>query len=390
MLPPARQINRSSSLRQPTRSSTNPKPSSRLPSHGKSASLVDDSARLGNFPSATASMCQNKPKLYSESTDTNFKGSNDKRQVDRSRTRTHRRSQSGTAHAPNPSEVAHATSATATAKPRFSTYQQHFTPKKSTKAPVQAYLHSDSEDKSARPSSPASPLEDELFLLSLLHSSSHTTQGQWEQSAKATLRKFFKDVSRKQKSLFDAGQLHMTNQNLTELSKWLDRGPLTMEQKLQALSQCVRDVSSLSRDNGLIEQVLKEFQTWYDNVTDILGAKASKSRERYNQFTMISPIDEQWADKARNALHKLEACEEQLENLGTADESTAIGKVLKAHKSLVSGLHAEVKVTIDIEKMVMGQEDHWRSVVISKWLRATDDEIVQDALADRQGIWNVA
>ena len=386
--PSGSQINRSSSLRQPTTSGVFNGQSHKIPNQGKGQSAAGHPARFSGLRSATAAPLHSDLQSSTGDPEAAAQASGNKTWLKRSVTTSHRRTQSGTNLA---TSKAAPTNNPPSVRPHFSTYQQHYTPKKSFRAPTQAVHHINPDNTPEKSTSvELARLEDEAFQLSVLHSSSYATQRSWEQGAEAKLRQLYDNVDRRQKDVLETEQLEVTNGNLTGLAAWVDEGSVASCDKIQTLSECIRDVSSLTRPDGLIERVVEQFQSWFKFANDIKNSRTARSADHQDMFTCIQPLEHRWRDQAEDALYKLEVCQRQLESLGPADESAAIGKLLHIHKHVVSDMSIEIESMVNLEKVVMHQEKQWRGETISRLLRSTDDESVSHTPALHRRTWNVA
>ncbi|KAJ5156957.1 uncharacterized protein N7482_008057 [Penicillium canariense] len=211
----------------------------------------------------------------------------------------------------------------AASKPRaqFSTYQQHYSPKKPTKPPTPtpgAISEADSLIPTSRPDIAA--LQTELLQLSLFHSDSLQQHAEWKSESESRLRKKYDNVSDQYRALRVDEQSRQYQLNVQSLGCWLQNcrdhlGPHGFAEQIQVLSQVLQDVSDLGLCgmSGRYTQAVRRFEDWFQQAQSLRHQRASSGT--FDGTVFIDPLDRSWKEEL-HALHaKLELSARQLQSL---------------------------------------------------------------------------
>lgn len=283
---------------------------------------------------------------------------------------------------PELSESASLNTKLARTRPQFSTYQQHFTPKRVPKALTEDVKDPHLEgDPSHSVSIETSQLQDELLQLSLIYTSAHLAKREWEQNAKKQMQRQFKRIVRQSEEQAFTEQTQQTHHNLDTLQQWLNQGSHPPTEKLEVLSQYIRDIKNLMRSDGKAMYVIKTFQEWLSLVTSATDSKDDQ------EVTSIDPLGSLWKDQAQAAIQALEHCQRQLQKLGPTDITGAIGKTLDYHAKIATQTIAELNLMLEVEGMTLEYVREYTTRAITEILVLAESELLPSE-TPRKGIWN--
>lgn len=209
-------------------------------------------------------------------------------------------------------------------KPRaqFSTYQQHYSPRKPTKPPTPTPGATSGTDNLLIPTSwpDIAALQTELLQLSLFHSSSLQQHAEWKAESESRLRKKYDAVADQYRSILVEEKSRQHQLNLQSLACWLQnsrehQGPHGFSEQIQIFSQVLQEISDLgiTGTSGRYTKAVTIFEDWFQQVEYIRHQRESTGT--FDGTTFIDPLDKPWKEEV-HALHaKLELCARQLQSL---------------------------------------------------------------------------
>jgi hypothetical protein len=294
-------------------------------------------------------------------------------------------------------------------KPQFSTFQQHFSPKKTIKVSAPSVSGGQSGPQHAtRTISPAtgkhsgpghetatvpaeiSRLQDELLQLQLMHDSSHSQQKKYLENTRRKFEDQFAALSQHYRELTAQEHAYYTKSNCMALQQWLGKGELPSSGKIQTLARCVQEVTTLTAPNNNLRIVMEEFETWFERMILISNSRCSGTAlVEYNDI-LVGPLSQEWHDSVSLLHRKLDHCSQVLDNLGSARKGSGLAMVLDRHKLFVDNLRAELAYSSAIEKIALQQEQIWIDESIAKIMHG-DDHTAGDGQQNNlgPGVWNV-
>lgn len=213
-------------------------------------------------------------------------------------------------------------SASQKSRPQFSTYQQHYSPKKPTKPPTPTPGAAAGSDGLLLPASwpDIAALQTELLQLSLFHSNSLQRDADWKAESEACLRKKYNDVAGQYRSVLGEEKQSQSQLNAHALDRWLQNcrdcpGPHGFPEQIQVLSQVLQDISDLvaSGASGRYSRAVEAFETWFEEAETVRLLRASSGTVDGDVF--IDPLDQSWKTEVHALNLKLEHCARQLQNL---------------------------------------------------------------------------
>ncbi|KKK23116.1 hypothetical protein AOCH_007457 [Aspergillus ochraceoroseus] len=284
---------------------------------------------------------------------------------------------------------------------QFSTYQQHYSPKKTTAkppTPVPAASGSSDVASSLIPSSwpEIAALQTELLQLSLLHESSLRQNTAWETGAEAQLRSKYDLVAADYRGILGAENESQRKVNGQALQYWLKNahernGQQGFAEQIQLLSRVAQEVYDLSDGlGGRYAVVVLEFENWFQRVEELRNARLLQVGG-LGPVVFIDPLDHAWKEEVNTLIMKLELASRQLQSLDILgyreEELLGSSALLRTAKGLdemtrlmVEELNAIRKIEIDTVK----SEEMWVSQ-LAQQLTAPRQQ--QDEKVPRTGMW---
>lgn len=248
---------------------------------------------------------------------------------------------------------------------QFSTYQQHFSPKK-TQPPAPAQASGGPEQGPLIPASwpEVAALQTELLQLSILHQSGHQRNDRWERDAEAHLRSKYDAVSGDYGGILNVEKETQRKINGQALHYWMKssrehHGQHGFTEQVQLLSQIAQEVYGLSDGHGgRHNTAILEFESWLRNVEKVQEARAKGHCDEF-----INPIHRNWKDETNALIMKLELASRQLQTLdilGHGEVETlnhsALLRTVKNLDEIVTKMSQELNVVRQIEADIVQQE----------------------------------
>ncbi|KAL4915732.1 hypothetical protein BDW62DRAFT_119332 [Aspergillus aurantiobrunneus] len=295
------------------------------------------------------------------------------------------------------------TSSTATTpRPRnqFSTYQQHFTPKKTPNPPTQAPPASAPPDQASSliPSSwpEVAALQTELLQLSLLHQSGWQRNDMWERNAEAQLQSKYDSVAKDYRDILDVEKESQRGLNSQALYYWLKNlrernGQQGFAEQVQLLSQLAQEVYDISDSlSGRYTVTILEFESWLRKVEEAQEARLQCVRgQDYDHF--INPIHHEWKEETDALIMKLELASRQLQSLDIlgygeveALNGSSLFRMAKGLSELVHQMVEELSVIRRIEADIVKSEEARVSQLAQKLVEMQPRE---NPAIPRTGLW---
>ena len=247
-------------------------------------------------------------------------------------------------------------------RPAFSTYQQHYSPAKTSlpKPPVPTARGSSKtavENTDVETSITFEILRDqiELLQLSLLHQSSFQTGVEFDESAKRQLgakhAKLCKDYAIVREQEREQRQLA----NLVALEAWCPE-PTLLAEHVQILTRIVSDLTSLTDPESRYSEVVDTFDDWMTAAEPIL----TDSPPRRSGFT--DALSESWQAAHTAVTLKLRSIQRDLRMLppcplpNDSDHPSSLEILVRNCSSLADGMLKELDIMTKLEKGMLQQE----------------------------------
>ncbi len=275
-------------------------------------------------------------------------------------------------------------------RPAFSTLQQHFTPKKVTKAPTASFLGPPPGKQDGDNTLPGeiSRLQMELAQLHLLHRDSIKIQAQWEKSAERSLQRRFESLSKQHVELKEIACESQALINQSTLVAWCQHlSDFEIAEKVQILSRCIVEISSILSFDSKISRIFRLFEAWSTRASWIQEIRRHSTKGEGQALEFIEGIGDDWKAEVDILNTKLSYLSRELKSLGEVRERSSISRVLVMLQSIVSNLTCGHDLIRRIEHEVMAQETVWVQEMVKNLGNNVANDI--DAIAtSHKGIWH--
>ncbi|KAL4802709.1 hypothetical protein BDV18DRAFT_60007 [Aspergillus unguis] len=298
-------------------------------------------------------------------------------------------------HAPSSS----ISSTTPKSRTQFSTYQQHFSPKKTAKPPTPTPASAPADHGSLIPSTwpEIAALQTELLQLNLFHQIKGRRNEEWEREAEAQLRSKYDSVAGDYKAILNVEKETQREVNAQALYYWLGiarehNGQQGFAEQVQLLSQVAQEVYGLSDGHGgRHTMVILEFERWLQKVEEIQEARGVDGSDGES---FIEPISRKWREETAALKMKLELASRQLQSLDIlgygeveALSSSALLRTVKSLDQMVTQMIQELKVVCRIEADIVKRETARVSELAQ---HLVDMRPRQDPSEPRTGLWTAS
>ncbi|KAF1964870.1 hypothetical protein BU23DRAFT_491314 [Bimuria novae-zelandiae CBS 107.79] len=244
------------------------------------------------------------------------------------------------------------------ARPAFSTLQQHFTPRKAGKAPTSAFLHAPEPTNHVFPPEIIS-LQNELLQLHLLHESSALTNKQWESSAHKALQMKFDEVASLNELMQEKERYGQEQKNLLALRDWSGSNSLSgLVEYIQALSGPLHELPSLLDPGGRFFHLVEAYGMWFLRVDEVWSGRREPPAQR-SVMHSLEGLGDSWRGEHAAMTRKLTAFARHLDGLPPTVKGSSIAHIVSRCQSLVDGLLSELQVMQVTEAVVVAREKRW-------------------------------
>lgn len=275
-------------------------------------------------------------------------------------------------------------------RPPFSTFQQHFSPKKASKGSIAPVLvqPKTTHDGSRELSSDDVHIQAELTQLHLLLHPAPEVQKQWERSAKKCLQSHFELLQRSHFQLKKLVQSRQACENNSALLAWCDALPgVKVAEKLQLLSHHVQEISALIESGGMYPGILNVFEVWLARACRIRASRDRPSDANGQDLEFIESIGDDWKIEVAGLEMKLNACSRKLKDVGKSQGNSTLAHFLLSFQRVVTKLLEELGMIRGIESDLMAQETSEIEAMIAQ--SAIDgDSNMSSIPTSYQGIWH--
>ena len=249
-------------------------------------------------------------------------------------------------------------------KAQFTTYHQHYPPKKQGKPSVSA---PGVGDTSLIPSSwpEVSALQTELLQLSLMHSESIEKDAEWQAQSEDELREKYDSVAQRYWAVQAEEQETQRRLNAYALDLWARNARDDFTSQIQILSQLAQEVSDLFDDGGRYTLAIATFEDWYAAANEI---KQSRSQETLPPGApFIEPINSTWKEILDTLSMKIERCSRQLQTLMRDIPSSeiehvqdsALCRMINGLKDTLDMMIKEINAVRCLEESIIRSERVW-------------------------------
>ncbi|CAL5872869.1 uncharacterized protein PFLUO_LOCUS7138 [Penicillium psychrofluorescens] len=289
------------------------------------------------------------------------------------------------------------TEITPKSRTQFSTYQQHYSPRKPGVKPPTPTPGTTSDTGSLQiPSSwpDITALQTELLQLSLFHSTSLQRQSEWKSQSTSGLHKKYNAVANHYRSVLADEKACQHQLNMQALNVWFQNcrdhtGSSGFPEQIQTLSQILQEVSDLGGVGGRYTRTVQHFEEWFEQADEIRNCR--KSAKAMEAAGFINPLDRAWKEELHGLQSKLELCTRQLQSLDILGlghtQHVQHSALIRAAQNLVDYIQL---MTEEIGAMRVLEGELVRSEREFACQRATQlANAPREMRAPRAGIWTV-
>ncbi|EAU36922.1 predicted protein [Aspergillus terreus NIH2624] len=265
--------------------------------------------------------------------------------------------------------------ATPRSRTQFTTFQQHYSPKKSAtpQATTPSVRAPADLDPSLIPSSwpEIAALQTELLQLSLLHSTFLRQNTEWEATAESEIRDLYDSVATDYRGVLKEERELQRQLNGQALHHWFKNcreynGRQGFAEQIQVLSQVLQEVCDLTETpGGRYTTLLQEFESWLQQADEIRNLR-HYTEEALGPVVFIDPLNAAWKEEVYLTTMKLELCSRQLQSLdilgyGEVErlESSTLLRVAKGLEEMANSMVEELNAIRKIEADIVRSERQW-------------------------------
>ena len=276
-------------------------------------------------------------------------------------------------------------------RPAFSTYQQHFTPRKGTKASTASFLvqpsSKDAADDDLLPDS--TYLQIELAQLNLLHRSSNAIQMEWQQSAQASFKRKLQQLSKQQTIVQGLEREKEASIEYPALKDWSQSAPsIEFAERIQILSRNLRDICILLDSAGRYHRVVGDFESWFASASHIHDARNYSTRYAKTEPAFVEDLGDDWKADVASLERKITTASRELQRLGKPPEGSKIANIMSLLKNVTGSMLEELGSMRTIERDLVMLENSWIEQEVSKITLDLESENDIAELSSGSGIWH--
>lgn len=268
-----------------------------------------------------------------------------------------------------------------TSKPEFSTFQHHYTPKKTSIPQTNTQIQTVSHDQYLD----IVRLQGELLQLGLLAKCGRDNVRQSRVRLLNKTRAERGSIERDNEALLREQFVLACTRNSHELARWMDANLLGRDSSKEAvvtLAASIKNVTDLTSGSGRAARTLDDFEHWLKESCTTWDDKISG---RHMEEPFVQALGPEWFENAAISIRSLSQCKSELEVLGGADISTGIGRMIDAHQNLVSLFLDELWLSEQLAKLVVQREHQHQRTGIAAILEGAEDVLSHSG--DTKGAW---
>jgi hypothetical protein len=269
-------------------------------------------------------------------------------------------------------------------RPAFSTLQQHFTPRKTGKAPTSAFLHPPALEVGVGSlSAEMIGLQSELLQLHLLHESSAETNRLWELSAKRSLRGKFDEVASLHQVMRESERLGKEQQNIQALREWNSgNSSFALVEHIQILSGPLHELPSLVDSGGRFKRHMAEFESWTSNVVEVWSTREDDVDGQCGGLGHVEGLGDSWKAENATLTRKLTTFSRDLDRLTQPASGSSIASIVATCKVLLDGILDELLIMQTVETSVVAREQAWVETRLQAIARGVGGHLVDTHAGD--------
>ncbi|KAF2709498.1 hypothetical protein K504DRAFT_276002 [Pleomassaria siparia CBS 279.74] len=273
-------------------------------------------------------------------------------------------------------------------RPAFSTLQQHFTPRKTGKAPTSTFINPPATDVGAGSlPSEITNLQSELLQLHLLHASAAQTSRQWELSAKRGLRGKFDEVASLYQVMRESERQGQELKNIRALREWQSgSSSFALIEHIQILSGPLHELPSLVDTGGRFSRLVDQFEHWTTKVGKVWESRKDAANNRTGDLDYVGGLGETWRAENASLTRRLIAFSRDMDRLTQPASDSTIAYIVQTCKGLLGGLLEELQTMQTIESGVILREQDWVEMRLKAIARGGEGHLME-ANGDSNEVW---
>ncbi|KAF2438792.1 hypothetical protein P171DRAFT_156513 [Karstenula rhodostoma CBS 690.94] len=269
-------------------------------------------------------------------------------------------------------------------RPAFSTLQQHFTPRKTGKAPTSTFIHAPEPVSHVLPPEIVA-LQSELLQLHLLHEPSALSMRQWELSAQKVLRIKFDEVASLNQVMQEKERFGQEQKNILALREWNGSNALSgLVAHIQALSAPLHELPSLLDPGGRFFHLVEAFGKWLSQADQVWSDRGGSGGHGGTMQSLVG-LGDAWKEEHAAMTRKLMAFSRHLDSLPPTVPGSSIAHIVSRCQALVEGLLSELQIMQATEANVVSREEHW----VEERLRTIAQDIVDVDSGTEEEAWRL-
>lgn len=275
-------------------------------------------------------------------------------------------------------------------RPAFTTLQQHYTPKKSAKAPTLSMIAA-SPTKVANShvlSSEMNRVQNELLQLHLLHRTSAEIQQQWENNAESTLLHQYQGVAEGYRTLRLKQAKAQERTDLLALKEWeASHDRHSFSEKVGLLSRTLHDLSNMDSKGGKFAHVVTTFDRWLVMSEDVkeLGQRSNSSDTQGMKF--LESLGEAWRADVAALEMRVASRTLDLKRLEQPLRGSSLAYLVEICSTLAAQMSEELRSMREIESEVLAREAAWVRRAVDCIDAEVDCEAKNAKSVIRRGVW---
>ncbi|MCJ1259056.1 hypothetical protein MMC24_006891 [Lignoscripta atroalba] len=254
-------------------------------------------------------------------------------------------------------------------QPAFSTLQQPFRPRKSSKV-IPASLATDPLNQLGQLggiSHECAQLQIELLHLHLLHARSAAAQNQWQHSAEKYYRDRFRSLAEQHAKLKDQESNIQQQVNITAIRDWCRGLPDgKAADRLRVLVKFISEVSAMIGAEGKHTHTVKAFEHWYMRASCIRQPREQFQSPRDGLYDFVEGIGDGWRAEMTLLERELGAFLRELQVLGKPDEGSSLARVLNSFRIILTDMMEELEIMWSIEDGMVSEDQLWVKESVSQ------------------------
>lgn len=244
------------------------------------------------------------------------------------------------------------------ARPAFTTLQQHFTPRKVGKAATSTFLHPAPDTSQTLPSEILS-LQSELLQLHILHDASTLASRKWEYSAKRSLRAKFEKVASLYQVMRENEQQAQEEKSLLALREWNTGDSLSgLVEHIQALSGPLQELPSLLDSGGRYYRLVDEFEGWVSRAEEVWSVRQDPLGN-WDALGSLEGLGDAWKRDNAALARKMTALSRDFDRIPQPTPGSSIADMVSTCKQLLNEVSEELQIMQVIEAGIVAKEKQW-------------------------------